>query len=91
MELEINWCWGKWSFFKPPYSIFFEASCNIHDKNYSIWWNKTDRRKADLWLLKYMWRDVRKLPLYKRPYFYIWCGLYYFAVRLFGWNYFNYK
>ncbi len=86
-----NWCWWCWSWFKPPHAIFFEASCNIHDQNYENWVNEKDRKKADKWLFKYMKRDIKRLAWYKQPRYYIWCILYYVAVRLFGWKYFNYK
>lgn len=80
---EPNGCWAKGGWFKPPYHIFFEASCNIHDYWYKYWENEDDRLQADLWLLKYMCEDVRKLKWYKQPKMYIWCILYYFALRIF--------
>jgi len=91
MRIDWKWCWWAGSYIRPPHSIFFEASCNIHDKNYSIWWTEADRLKADLGLVKYMCRDIRRLSLWKRTYFYIWAILYYYAVRLFWNKYFNYK
>ena len=80
---EPNWCGTKGGRFKPPYHIFFEASCNIHDYSYKYWDNEKDRKKADLWLLKYMCKDVRRLPKYRRPYYYMWCIIYYVALRIF--------
>ena len=91
MKEIINGCGSKWAILKPPYAIMFEASCNIHDTNYHIWWTAKDRLKADIWLAKYMGRDVRRLANWKQLYFYLWVFLYYFAVRLFGWKHFNYK
>jgi len=79
---EPNWCGAKGGGLVPPYHIFFEASCNIHDYSYHYWINEADRKKADLWLLKYMCSDVRRLPIYKRPYYYVWCIIYYITLRL---------
>lgn len=79
---EPNWCGAKGGWFKPPYHIFFEASCNIHDYWYKYWENELDKLLIDLWLLKYMWKDVRRLPLYKRPWYYIWCIIYYLGLRV---------
>lgn len=87
----MNWCWWEGSWFKPPYAIFFETSCNIHDKNYEIWGTEKDRKKADKWLLKYMMKDVSYLEAYRRPYYYMWCYIYYIGVRIWGRKYFNYK
>lgn len=85
-----NGCGGKGANFKPPYHIMFEASCNIHDQYYHKWGNEIDRKIADVYLLEYMKLDVKRLSLYKRPYFYVWCYLYYFAVRFYGKKYFNF-
>ena len=77
---EINWCGGKWSAFRPPYSIMFDASCRQHDKLYNKWWNEIDRKIADVYFLEYLKRDVSYLKWYRRPYFYIWVYIYYIAV-----------
>lgn len=91
MEEKIaNGCGGKWSSFKPPYHIMFEACCNIHDEYYHKGGNEIDRKIADVYLLEYMKLDISHLPIYKRPYFYVWAYLYYFAVRIYGKKYFNY-
>ena len=86
-----NWCWWKGSNFKPPYATFFETDCDEHDRLYEEWWDEIDRYIADIYLLEYMKRDVRRLAFYKIPYFYIWCYLYYYAVRIYGKKYFIYK
>lgn len=92
MEEIVNWCWPKWWCIKPPYSIFFKSSCDIHDLSYYIWWNKCDRKKADLWFLKVMIEDCNKNTcFFKKNYYKVWCYVYYIAVRVFGWKYFNYK
>jgi hypothetical protein len=88
--MQTNWCWWKGGWFKPPYSIFFDTSCRIHDVNYDNWWTEDDRLKADKWLLKYMSEDVTRLTKWKQPYFYMWCYIYYIGVRLFWRKYFNY-
>lgn len=79
-----NGCWAKGGGFRPPYWIFFDSSCCIHDWWYEEWENEEDRKQADLWLLKYMKKDVTRIknPL-KRSYYYVWCYLYYFALRMF--------
>lgn len=91
MRINWKWCWWKGSLIRPPYAIMFRASCVIHDRQYKIWWLESDRKRADIWLAKYMWKDVRKQPKYKQPYFYIWVFIYYKAVRIFWSKYFNYK
>ena len=88
-----NGCGGKGSKFKPPYRLFFEASCDIHDINYYIGITSKDRKDADKGLLKYMKRDVTRIFKWynpKRYYYLIWCYLYYLTVRLFGGKNFNY-
>lgn len=83
---EANWCWAKGSFIRPPYWIFFKASCDIHDWGYKNWKDEKDRKEVDKWFLKYMLQDVRRLPFYKRPKYYVWAHLYYYAVRIFWKN-----
>lgn len=90
-KIEVNWCGGKWSNFSPPYAVMFETDCNIHDRLYGEWGTEIDRKIADVYLLEYMKLDVSKLFFIKRPYFYMWAYLYYFAVRIFGKKYFSYK
>ena len=86
-----NGCGGTWSWFKPPYAVFFETDCNEHDRLYEKWWDYIERKIADVYLLEYMKRDIKKLSFYKRPYFYIWAYIYYVWVRV-GWaKYFNFK
>jgi len=80
---EANGCWAKGSFLRPPYWIFFAASCNIHDYWYNRGVNEEDRKQADKGLIKYMKKDVKRLPPLKHPYYYMWCYLYYFALRMF--------
>ena len=87
----INWCWPKGWFIKPPYAIFFKASCDFHDLSYYNWWTEEDRLRADKWFLRNMMIDCEKERWLRRYYFFIWTYVYYFAVRLFWKKYFNYK
>lgn len=79
-----NGCWAKGGFVKPPHAMFFKARCDIHDWGYEEWENEEDRKQVDNWLLKRMKLDVQKIknpPT--RAYYYVWCYLYYFALRMF--------
>jgi len=88
---EVNWCGGKWSWFKPPYHIFFNTSCNKHDELYNEWWDSFDRWIADIYLLKFMLQDCLLIEnKLRKVYYSIWCFIYYVAVRLFGKKYFNF-
>lgn len=87
----MNWCWGEWSWFKPPYAIFFKTSCNKHDKKYEKLWDWFDRLIADLYLLKFMIQDSFRIIWYKIPYFITWSILYFIWIRLWGWRFFKYK
>lgn len=87
----MNWCWWEWWFFKPPYAIFFDTSCNKHDDKYDELWDWFDRLIADLYLLKFMIQDSFRVSCYKIPYFVTWSILYFIWVRLWGWRFFNYK
>lgn len=69
----------------------FEACCNIHDEYYNKGGNEIDRKIADVYLYEYMKLDISHLPFWKRPYFHIWALIYYWAVRIFGKKYFNFK
>lgn len=91
MELDwvVNWCWGKGSFIKPPYKIFFKASCNIHDLSYVIWGDEERRKECDLWFLGAMCRDAEKTKFSR--YYKARALLYFFAVRIFWKKYFNYN
>jgi len=87
-----NWCWGKWSWFKPPYSVMFKTSCNKHDEYYDKWGNAIDRKIADVYLLEYIKLDIRENKcIIQIIYFYIWAYIYYIWVRLWWGKYFNYK
>lgn len=90
---EINGCGGKGSHFRPPYHLFFKASCDKHDEGYFIGGTKLDRWYADQRFYLAMRYDVkRKVKSYfLRQYYLIWCKIYYFAVRCFGAKYFNFR
>jgi len=68
-----------------------EASADIHDYNYYKGGAESDRSRADEWFLKYMLIDCQKLDWIRRVYYVLLAYLYYNAVRLFGWKYFNYN
>lgn len=88
-----NGCGAKKFTIRPPYHLFFEASCHIHDINYWIGGDKKDRKKADKGFYKYMKSDVSKFYSWynpKRWYFKAWCWIYYLAVRWFGGFCFNF-
>lgn len=87
----MNWCWPKWGWIIPPYAIFFKTSCDKHDDYYEKWGDSFDRWIADIYLLKFMWGDCNLKPMYIRPYYYAWCWIYYIAVRVWGYKYFNYR
>lgn len=84
---------GVFKNFKPPYHLFFKASCNLHDEGYNKGGTERDRWYADnrFWL-------AMRLDIYKsvknpflRQYYFMWCRIYYIAVRLFGKKQFNYN
>lgn len=87
----VNGCGGKGSWFKPPYKIFFHASCNIHDLSYYIGWDEERRKECDLGFFDAMCRDAERLEYFlKIRYYKIRCILYYKFVRKFGRKFFNY-
>lgn len=51
---------------KPPYRAFFNASCQIHDDNYTIGGTEADRLKADLGFLWRMLEDCNKIEDYNK-------------------------
>lgn len=97
IEQLSNGCGSKnkpFGWIKPPYRIFFEASCDIHDVNYWIGVTKQDRKKADKGFLKYMKKDCKlffKWYNVKRYYYLLWARLYYIGVRIGGGKSFNYS
>lgn len=86
-----NWCWGKGSWLKPPYSIFFHTSCNKHDELYEEWWDWFDRYIADKTFLILCLKDAYYFGGIYAPYYMVWSYVYYLGVRIWGWRYFNYK
>jgi len=89
-----NYCWsekGKWKWLKPPFHIFFNASCRKHDDLYNKWWNEIDREIADYYFLLYMLEDCKKQPLFLSFFYSVWAYIYYAWVRI-GWKEsFNYN
>lgn len=91
-DLKTNGCGADKSWFRPPYGIFFEASCNKHDLGYGKGGDEKRRLHCDTMFLKYMildtWRIKNRL---KRYYYQIWTHLYFWGVRYRGHKHFNYK
>ncbi len=91
-DLKTNGCGADKSWFRPPYGIFFKASCNKHDIGYGLGGNESDRLRCDIMFLMYMiidtWTIKNKI---KRLYYQIWSGLYFLGVRFRGFKHFNYK
>lgn len=85
-----NGCGPKSKFIPVP-DFIFTASCDIHDINYIIGGDKTDRKKADKGFYKYMKQDIKnsKKCLIKQYYYHCWAYIYYLAVRMFGGKFFN--
>lgn len=89
---EINGCGGKGSKIRPPYGVFFKASCNKHDEGYFMGGDKIRRMECDSRFFSAMLEDTMRIEKwYKRTYYQSWAFIYFFAVRLFGKKFFNYK
>ena len=83
---------GLLKYFKPPYHEFFEVDCNSHDMAYDFGGTEESRKHADVWLYRNMVdRATRYCKPLKATYLTCIALLYYFSVRLFGKNYFNFK
>lgn len=78
--------WGD--FFKPPRHIFFEASCKLHDGGYEKGGNELRRFECDVKFLGAMLNDCQYSN--RKILDVSWAVAYFFAVRLFGWAFFNY-
>lgn len=93
MKRIYNYCgFGKSLFWRAPYWALHNASCEIHDKNYTIGGNKEDRLMADVGFLKHMMIDISDQSDYKskKKAAFSAC-IYYLLVRVFGRFSFNYK
>lgn len=96
MKSDVNGCGadgGIWKGFKPPYHMFFKASCNRHDEGYATGGDKHRRWYCDVRFLIEMLYDIRnrKRGWWQRNYYYLWARIYFLAVRLFAKNRFNYE
>lgn len=78
---------------KPPYHLFFKASCHKHDELYQKGGTRFDRWLSDVVFYNLMRYDVKRAGFswIKRQYFLIWCKIYFLSVRIRGAKYFNYK
>jgi len=85
-----NGCGGKGGIVVPPKAVFFKASCNRHD--YGFWKGCTedDFSKCNSVFYIRMKEDVKRLPMWKRPYYYTWCRLYFTGVSIAGKGFFNF-
>lgn len=85
---------GIFKWFKPPYSRTFYAACCLHDDDYDIGGDKKSREIADKALFTRMVckgnYEFASNPI-KITWIVIIALCYYFAVRIFGRFYFNYK
>lgn len=90
IDNNINGCGGKGSIIKPPLAAFFVSDCNLHDLSYGLGGTELDRIKADTGFLRAMLKDCDLLSGIKKQYYVAWAHLYFIAVRMFGWRYFNY-
>ena len=79
----VNGC-GVWGM-KIPYHKRFESICALHDLAYDEGTTSADRFKADRRMLKGM------LALSDHWRYRVVARVYYGAVRMFGWLFFNYK
>ena len=88
----VNGCGAKTSILKPPYAIFFEASCNYHDVGYSRGGTEEDRFYDDVGFLNALLKDCNKVPnKIKRMWYISWSYAYFLAVRLEGWKNYTYR
>jgi hypothetical protein len=81
-----NYCgFEKAKLTRPPYWALFNASCKIHDDNYTDGGAKEDRLKADLGFFWRMLEDINKLEDYKsKKRATRYAIIYYICVRCFG-------
>ena len=70
---------------KPPLWRKYQACCELHDALYDLGGDGKARFKADRKLLKGMLAKSDKAR------YVLWSVGYYYAVRAFGWLFFNYK
>jgi hypothetical protein len=91
-DLNTNGCGASKSWFRPPYGIFFKASCNNHDIGYEKGGTEEDRLRCDIDFLRDMIIDTWEIKnRIKRCYYQVWAGLYFLGVRYRGHKHFNYK
>lgn len=82
-----NGCGGKGGWLDPP-DYKFRASCDHHDFNYWLGGSLEDRKRADEQFLEAMLEDAVG-PWWKRLWLKGAAWRYYWAVRAFGWKFFN--
>ena len=82
--------WMLWALRNLFLGWFFEASCAKHDVGYKLGGDEIRRFKCDwkFWLA--MKSDVRRLPIFARPFAYVVAMFMFAAVRIGGKFSFNY-
>ena len=89
-EQFISECGPARSFIKTRCNLF-KASCRIHDWNYTAGGSEKDRKRADFGFFKRCAQNATNLNNPWRIWYYMLIAtLWYLAIRLFGWHYFNY-
>lgn len=88
-----NYCgFEKAKIMKPPKWALYNASCQIHDENYTLGGTKEDRLKADLGFFWRMLEDANRIEDVKLKKSAVRLAIiYYICVRMFGFLSFNYK
>lgn len=70
---------------RPPFFDKFQACCELHDAMYNEGGDGKARFRADKRLI------VDMVNRSMGTWLMMWCFVYYVAVRMFGWLFFNYK
>ena len=85
-----NGCGAKGGLIVPPKAIFFNASCDHHDYGHWKGCTESDRQRDNKTLRSAMVTDVKRLPWYKRPFYYPWAWIYFIGLELVSWKFFYY-
>jgi len=88
-----NYCgFKKGLLIRPPFWSFQNASCKVHDDNYEIGGEISDRLTADIGFLWRMCEDANEQPTVLKKKLAVYSAILYFlAVRSFGWISFNWR
>lgn len=91
IKLWWNGCGWEWWKIRPPHSKFFYNVCLKHDNDYEKWWTLKDKLKADLVFLINLIKCSFIKWKYRFPFLLIWAFIYYIAVSIWWFKYFNFK